>query len=327
MALTYLIDAPPYSKDSGGSCALHYLAHELGKLTGHVYLITEALNPRWDTIGINRKSPIFIEGNNQLGSKLYRLIDRLKRYVVFQTFVRKLKRLQNRLFIFLLWKHFDKNKTVVIYPEIVKGNPLKGTHIVRWILNTPGVCGGDGVFRENDHIFLYHPWFKVNAEYKIRGLLTAIDLDYQLRTYRNYGLANRKGGAYLIRKGRSKKHNLHPSDFIHADPVIAKMSDEEVAQFFNAIQTFISYDEMTWVSVQAALCGCTSIIIPGEGDRSEENLKQVNRINGVAYGFNDQDWVDKTIHQLRPHFESLNNEYRTTIRDFYAYCEREIGTG
>ena len=66
MALTYLIDAPPYSKDSGGSCALHYLAHELGKLTGNVYLITEALNPRWHTIGINEKVRFLLKGTINL---------------------------------------------------------------------------------------------------------------------------------------------------------------------------------------------------------------------------------------------------------------------
>ena len=81
---------------------------------------------------------------------------------------------------------------------------------------------------------------------------------------------------------------------------------------------------MTWISVQAALCGCKSIIIPGEGDRSLENLKKVNRIKGVAYGFHDEEWVKSTAHELRPHFEQLNKEYMATIRAFYEYCEKTI---
>jgi hypothetical protein len=67
-----------------------------------------------------------------------------------------------------------------------------------------------------------------------------------------------------------------------------------------------------------------SIIIPGVGDRSEENLKKVNRINGVAYGYNDQEWVQSTTHALRPQFEAINAENLATINSFYDYCEKNI---
>lgn len=323
--LTFIIDTPPYDKNVGGICALHYLAHELGHLNqGKVYVTTGMTNPRWDTNGIDRDAPFFIESDQSFYSKFYKCLSTLKRYVIFATFKRKITRLQARLFPDLLWRHFDKNHTVVIYGETIRGNPLKATNVVRWIMNTPGVCGGDGVYELTDHIFQYHPWFEVDKCYEVKGLLTAIDLEYQLLTYQNRELPNRKGGAYLVRKGGDKKHNQHPADFVHADPILEKMSDEEAADFFNSIETFISYDDMTFISVQAALCGCKSIIISGKGDRSEENLKKVNRISGIAYGFVDQEWVQSTAHLLRPHFEALNAGNLATIKGFYEYCEKTI---
>lgn len=326
--LTFIVEALPYDKNVGGICALHYLAYQLTCFNkGEVYLTTSLTNSRWNGNGIDRDAPFFLDGDKSFRSMLYKLLTALKRYIFFATFKRKITRLQARIFPSLLWRHFDKAHTVVVYPEIVIGNPLNATHVVRWIMNTPGVCGGDGVYDLSDHIFQYHPWYPVDEKYQVQGLLTAIDLEHQLKTYQNKNLPNRTGGAYLVRKGRDKNHNQHPADFVHADPILEKMTDEESADFFNSIETFISYDDMTFISVQAALCGCKSIIIPGQGDRSEENLKKINRIKGVAYGFDDQEWVNSTAHQLRPHFEALNAENLFTIQGFYEYCEKNMSSG
>jgi len=323
MALTYIIQSPAYDKNVGGFCALHYLADRLIHLGAkEVYLTTDILNPRWQAKTINLDKPFFL--GDALIDRFYAALGVLKRYVIFNTFKRKLTRLQNRLFPKVLWRHFDKEQTVVICGEALVGIPFEAKHVVRWIMNTPGVCGGDGLYSETDHIFQYHPWYPVNERYKVQGLLTVIDLEYQLKTYQNKNLPTRKGGAYLIRKGHSKKHDQHPKDFVYADPLLQKMTDEEAADFFNSIETFISYDDMTWISVQAALCGCKSIIIPGEGDRSEENLKKVNRIMGVAYGFDDEEWVQSTTHLLRSYFVSLNAENLSTIKAFYEHCEKSI---
>lgn len=323
MALTYIIQSPAYDKNVGGFCALHYLADRLIHLGAkEVYLTTDELNPRWHAKTINLDKPFFL-GSTPL-DRFYKFLGILKTYVFFKTFKRKLTRLQNRLFPKVLWRYFNKDQTVVICGEALKGVPFDAKNVVRWIMNTPGVCGGDGVYELTDHIFQYHPWFEVDKRYEVKGLLTAIDLEFQLKTYQNKNLPNRQGGAYLVRKGRDKKHNQHPANFVRADSLLEKMTDQEAADFFNSIETFISYDDMTFISVQAALCGCKSIIIPGEGDRSLENLTKVNRIKGVAYGFEDEEWIQNTGSLLRPHFEALNAENLSTIKAFYQYCEKNI---
>jgi hypothetical protein len=323
MPLTYIIESPAYDKNVGGFCALHYLADRLIHFGAtEVYLTTDVLNPRWKAKTINLEHPFFL-GDTWL-DWLYQYIGQLKRYVVFNTFKRKLTRLQKRLFPKLLWRHFDIDQTVVICGEAFVGVPFEAKHVVRWIMNTPGVCGGDGIYGPNDHIFQYHPWYHVHEKYKVQGLLTAIDLEYQLKMYYNKNLPTRKGGAYLIRKGHSKKLDQHPAGFIHADPILEKMSDEEAADFFNCIQTLVSYDEMTWISVQAALCGCQSIVIAGEGDRSAENLKKVNRMPGIAIGWDDEAWHKSTLFELRAYLASQNQSYLQTIPAFMQYCNSQI---
>ncbi len=323
MSLTYIIEAPDYDKNVGGFCALHFLADQLVALgVENVYLTASVLNPRWRGKSINKDDPFFFS-DGWLES-FYLFLTKLRKFVYFNTFKRKLIRLQKKIFPHLLWKYFDKEKTVVICGEALKGVPHDAKHVVRWIMNTPGVCGGDGIYQLTDHIFQYHPSFAVNPEYEVKGQLIAIDLDYQLKTYKNHHLQTRKGGAYIVRKGRNKKLDQHPVDFMRADSLLEKMTDEEAAAFFNSIETFISYDDMTWISVQAALCGCRSIIIPGEGDRSLENIKKINRIKGVAYGFEDEQWVNDTIDHLRSHYETVNTENLGTIKAFYEYCEKTM---
>lgn len=323
MALTYIIEAPAYNKNVGGFCALHYLADRLIHFgASEVYLTTNVVNPRWQAKTIDLECPFFL--GNTWADRLYQLMSALKRHVVFNTFKRKLTRLQKRLFPTLLWRYFDRNTTVVICGEAFVGVPFGAKHVVRWIMNTPGVCGGDGIFGPNDHIFQYHPWYPVDPKYRVQGLLTAIDLQYQLNTYQNKHRSDRQGGAYLIRKGHSKKHNQHPADFVHADPILERMTDEEAADFFNRIETLVSYDDMTWISVQAALCGCNSIVIPGVGERSKESLTQVNRLPGLAYGWDDESWAKGTVQELRPYLEMQNNMNLQTILDFMQYCQNHI---
>lgn len=45
--------------------------------------------------------------------------------------------------------------SVVIYPEVVSGNPLSARRVVRWVLNSPGLIGGDDTYDPEELVFLY----------------------------------------------------------------------------------------------------------------------------------------------------------------------------
>jgi len=325
MPLTYIIYINEFNKNVGGVCAMHYLAdclHELGEQ--EVYVTTGITNPIWYAKIIDLDTPFFLNGSWY--DRLYRSLSLIKSQAIPKTFKRKINRTLLRLFPKMLWHFFDRDKTVVIYPEATIGNPLKAKHVVRWILNTPGVCGGDGVYEKTDHIFLYHDFYTVNPSYQVQGILTAIDLKTQLAKFTNQELTTRKGGAYLVRKGFYKKLDQHPADFIKADDILENSNYDEMAQFFNSIETFISYDHMTFISIQAALSGCNSVIIPDEnGEFSKEHLIQVNRINGVAYGFDDQQWVESSKDKLRQYLIEINQKNMETVKKFHDYCNLKIG--
>lgn len=48
-------------------------------------------------------------------------------------------------------------KAIVVYPEIVSGNPLGAKRVVRWVMNTPGLLGGETRYAADEEVFVYDP--------------------------------------------------------------------------------------------------------------------------------------------------------------------------
>ena len=149
---------------------------------------------------------------------------------------------------------------IVVYPEIVEGNPLGGRRVVRWILNTPGFYGkgnGDGVYGGQDLIMQWSADFKVDPKYKVGGLLTAFR-DYS--EFRDRGYSDlRQGVCYAVRKGRGKVLDQHPADALCIDDYAARGGDDYLINVFNERERFICYDDVSMLPTLAALCGCPTL--------------------------------------------------------------------
>jgi len=64
--------------------------------------------------------------------------------------------------------------------------------------------------------------------------------------------------------------------------------DFELLKLFNTHKTFITYDNNTFHSVQAALCGAISIVIPDGKLNEKEWRRSTKRKYGIAYGNNEE---------------------------------------
>jgi len=326
MNINYIIYSPAYDANSGGYSALHYLSECLHRIgVDSVFITTNITNPRWYAqpleIILNDRSNLTIE------QKFLKLLIKIRTWLKIPTIVRKINRKIRSSYPNFVWKFLDRENTVVIYAENEPGNPLQAKHIARWIMMNPKEDLGGSKYASNEHLFLYNNSYTVNERFnnQIKGFLTSIDMNYHLQTFFNQHL-DRKGGVYIIRKGVNKPHDKHPKEFKKVDDLLMKLSDTEKAKFFNEINTFIIYDPATFIAIQAALCGCEVIVIPDEGGEfSEDNLKKKNRINGVAYGFDDLGWAKETLHLLKPSMEEKNMQSLETIIKFKDYWESFLG--
>lgn len=214
-------------------------------------------------------------------------------------------------------------KTVVIYPEIFYGNPLKAKRVVRWLLfHNKLYKQEDGKtigYDKDDLFFCYRKVFndeKLNPNNRELNL-AYFDLDLYKRT--NYG--ERSGNCYILRKG-AWRTDL-PTEF--DGPIIDNMTEEKKVETFNKCKYCISYDTQTAYSRIAALCGCISIVVPEKGKtwrdyRSEEEYKSCK---GIAFGFSDEEIqrAVATMGAVAEYLNEINQVGFNNVKKFVEECE------
>lgn len=188
---------------------------------------------------------------------------------------------------------------IVVYPEIIDGNPLAGKVVVRYLLNKPGHLGGTGDYGRDDLFFVY-----------MRGLLQpgipeqnilhcpAIDLSiFKPPT----DPAKRVPGKVCYYQGRGGQAKLDPTllspDAVEITPAYPA-SWEDLADLFQQCEYFY-LGERSGLAAEAALCGCISIVVPGKWAPEPLSLSE-NNSYGTAWG-NTPEAIERardTLHLL-----------------------------
>ena len=155
---------------------------------------------------------------------------------------------------------------IVIYPEVVEGNPASGVRVVRWLLNTPGFFepgNGDGRYGARDMVVY---WDEQYARGWLRNYAGMGRVALQLTAWRTYDHFRdlgqpRNGECYAVRKGAHTGVPLdrHSADSLCIDDYAARGGDDYLIRVFNEREKFVCYDSNTMLSTLANLCGCQVI--------------------------------------------------------------------
>jgi hypothetical protein len=205
--------------------------------------------------------------------------------------------------------------SIVIYPEIVDGNPLGGKRVVRWLLNKPGFFSTRAEFADDDLVFYFNPAF---ADERPRGTAGGeLRLFALLPEYDITGTTgNRAGYCHMIRKGADRTHDQHPHDSKQLDG----LPHADVAAAFRKHKYFITYDAHTMYTIYAALIGCVPVIIPIPGVDIDHWEPIVANRYGRAYGFENIPWAIETLPQLRAQISDSEVEGRRSVERFVKCC-------
>ena len=287
--LKYVVAAPPYHENNGGSLFLHHLVDRLNRMGEQavIWPMPPIVKPDRRTRLRNLIFPPKFDLSADLDTPLS------KRPVIDE-------------------------QTVVVYPEVVIGNPLGARNVVRWLMYKPGLMF-PYEFGDNELFFTVGTMSDMP---EVTGGAQHLHVWIVNPAYRNEGRSDRSGACYIVRKGHAKARIPQTADAL----LIDGLPHSEVNRIFNRCETFYSYDEATMYSQYAAICGCTSIVIPGLYRDRDEWVKENGLARyGIAYGLDDVGHARATRHLTEGVLKERAESSAATIRAFVETTHRQFG--
>ena len=262
-----IIYTPSYDENSGGRVVLHYLCHLANSIGYEAYLVKSA-----EIILFDFKKPL--RSIYKILRGTLNLLTPIKTNKNFNTPV--LQRIPENL-----------DDYMVIYPELIIGNPLNAKNVIRYMLHFPGYHTGYAFFGFNE----YHiPWEQTTnvmdfphckrQEFPMK-VTYMLDNIYNKTDSLNYD--ERSNDCYMIRKGVGKPY-IHPESAIKLDG----LQHVQIAKVFRKSRYFYCYDEYTMYSRFAAMCGCIPIVVPDNQFKTklDWNISKFMS-HGIAYGLEE----------------------------------------
>ena len=210
----------------------------------------------------------------------------------------------------------DIENCVVIYPEGIRYNPLNSKNVVRWILGppVPEVCK---TWNSSDMIMWFIDHYYEEYIGQRNNQLFLIESHPEIFFNTNQ---TRNGTSYCIRKCKDPKF-IHPIDSIFI-PYHEAGNLISLSNLFNKTERFYCYDNYTFLSVQAAMCGCISIVVP-DGIKTKQEWLSGSRLAkyGIAYGDDDIDRAIETMPLLLNEIRQIDLDTEQQIHIFINKCK------
>jgi hypothetical protein len=240
------------------------------------------------------------------------------------------------------WEQFSfpLEKTISIYPQINSNNPFNTKYVTRWILyDTQEDI--ESTYNTNDEYFFFGD-FKTfrNVEYK---QLTVFSYFFDKLYKFNHG------------KRKTFCHIIHKNTPLGGEEIFEKLGSFDLTNWktsggheylrdrLNEYEYMLTYDQKTFYSLAAGLCGTKTIILCAgspyvftnnaytESEDYKYNMSPTEyRIRnpiqafGVAYGWDDITWANKTIGFVSDYLKELEKIDDKTVDRFVNFWNKKL---
>ncbi len=300
--MKFVIFVSGYDDNSGGTVVLHQLCDRLNKAGQDAYI--------WPSNKpvLNVKTP-FKTG-----------------YLLLRYCCRHIRRgfRKNPLLNTPIASYKDLQKAIVIYPEVIVGNPLHAQYVVRWLLHKPGFHNGGKIEFGADDLFFYYDKVFDDSRFNRYPENHLHIISQRSDVYKITNQGKREGTCYLLLKGKDRALVHDITDSILID---ALGSHEERARVFNQVEYCISYDMYTMYNIYAAMCGCIPIVIPEQGVTKEQWQPIEEGRYGIAYGYDDIEYAKQTRLLLLEHLKKQEDDSTASVNRFVQKCREYFQIG
>ena len=204
-------------------------------------------------------------------------------------------------FISKVTKEMRKN-AIVVYPEIVYGNPLGFQNVVRYILYYPGRLGGQKEYFKNELLISYTAEFYKDVDIMCFPCLDR-NLFYKDDTVKDVD-------CYFVYKKGKWKEIKEFENMIEINPSYPK-TREDLSKLLRRTKTLYSYDDCSLLLDEAYACGCSVKIVTEDGFK--EYISKYNEV------FKDTHQQDMQLENFIQKTQSMNYQgklYHLSIKDF-----------
>jgi len=157
--------------------------------------------------------------------------------------------------------HFATGRIpIAVYPEVTSGNPFQLPVVARWLLNRPGLLGGDKEYADDEILFCYDPWAVPAGMHAETLHIPSIDT----RIFNNIDNEHdrqRSGFCYYANKYLASGGSVAPEliqEGISLGQGIVR-SHEEIAAILRKSEYLYCYEQSALIQ-EALACGCPVII-------------------------------------------------------------------
>ncbi|HUS12285.1 MAG TPA: hypothetical protein VMZ30_17595 [Pyrinomonadaceae bacterium] len=213
---------------------------------------------------------------------------------------------------------------VAIYPETISGNPLGAKTVVRWVLNRPGLLGGDEVYTDSEVIFSYSDAFTPYVKNRVCGKLYMPTINERLFYCDDPDLSQRSLACFYVGKSEWKPGIVDRDqafEITRENP-----NKQELGKLFRASRVLYCFDNSTILIYEALLCGCPVVIVP-DGTQTRHDFEELELgMDGISWGPAGYRESNFSLSDLRTRYSAAKRELPHQIEELIAACQKRAGT-
>jgi hypothetical protein len=207
-------------------------------------------------------------------------------------------------------------KFVAVYPEIVFGNPLGASRVVRYILAPVGSNAGPTTFSDNDLKFVYsNNFYSKPFSGKLKPPFIDTEIFYPGKIPQERDLS-------LIYFGKVKLVEANtevelPEKFKNFT-LIGRTTPQKkfLGDMFRKAKILVSYDTLTALAYEAAYCGCPVVLLSNDQELAQKLKQDEMKGYGICVGLENLWQAEETLPLLFNEYEKLEKEWIRDVENF-----------